>query len=52
MQMVCNIFPILSLQLMKGYSFEQFLVLKKKNVFVIIIFFTLDGHESQWSMTS
>ena len=34
MQMLCNIFPILSLQLMKGSSFEQFLVLKKKkNVF-------------------
>ena len=29
MQMLCNIFPILSLQLMKGSSFKQFLVLKK-----------------------
>ena len=29
MQMLCNIFPILSLQLMKRSSFEQFLVLKK-----------------------
>ena len=29
MQMLCNIFPILSLQLMKISSFEQFLVLKK-----------------------
>ena len=28
MQMLCNIFPILSLQLMKGSSFKQFLVLK------------------------
>ena len=37
MQMLCNIFPILSLQLMKGSSFEQVLVLKKKNVFFIII---------------
>ena len=39
MQMLCNIFPTLQLQLMKGSSFEQFLVLKKKNVlfFLIII---------------
>ena len=29
MQMLCNIFPILSLQLMKGSSLKQFLVLKK-----------------------
>ena len=29
MQMVCNIFPILSLQLMKRSSFKQFLILKK-----------------------
>ena len=29
MQMLCNIFPILSWQLMKISSFEQFLVLKK-----------------------
>ena len=29
MQMLCNIFPILSLQLMKRSSFKQFLVLKK-----------------------
>ena len=29
MQMLCNIFPILSLQLMKISLFEQFLVLKK-----------------------
>ena len=28
MQMLCNIFPILSMQLMKGSSFKQFLVLK------------------------
>ena len=35
MQMLCNIFPILSLQLMKGSSFEQFLVLKKKNVLLL-----------------
>ena len=32
MQMLCNIFSILSLQLMKRSSFEKFLVLKK-NVF-------------------
>ena len=29
MHMLCNIFPILSSQLMKISSFEQFLVLKK-----------------------
>ena len=29
MQVLCNIFPILSMQLMKGSSFKQFLVLKK-----------------------
>ena len=29
MQMLCNIFPILSLQLMTGSSFKQFLILKK-----------------------
>ena len=29
MHLLCNIFPILSLQLMKGWSFKQFLVLKK-----------------------
>ena len=29
MQMLCNIFPILSLQLMKRSSFQQFLILKK-----------------------
>ena len=33
MHLLCNIFSILSLQLMKGLSFKQFLVLKKKNVF-------------------
>ena len=32
LQILCNIFPILSLQLIKGSSFEQVLVLKKKNV--------------------
>ena len=30
MQMLCNIFPILSSQLMKRSSFEQFFILKKK----------------------
>ena len=35
MQMLCNILPILSLQLMKGSSFAQFLVMKK-NVYYII----------------
>ena len=41
MQMLYNIFPILSLQLMKGSYFEQFLVLKKKNVFFFFIIFFL-----------
>ena len=35
--MLNNIFQILSLQLMKGWTFEEFLVFKKKNVFIIII---------------
>ena len=48
MQMYCNIFPILSLQLMKGSPFEQFLVLKQKNV---LLLFTINGHDSQWSVT-
>ena len=39
MQMLCNIFPILSSQLMKISSFEQFLVLKKNK-----------WPDSQWSM--
>ena len=30
MQMLCNIFPILSSQLMKRSSFKQFFILKKK----------------------
>ena len=38
MQMLCNIFPILSSQLMKGLSFEQLLLLKKKKVFFNYIF--------------
>ena len=38
MKMLCNIFPILSSQLMKRSSFKQFLLFKK------------NGHESQWSM--
>ena len=29
MQMLCNLFPILSSQLMKRSSFKQFLILKK-----------------------
>ena len=33
MHLLCNSFSILSLQLMKGSSFKQFLVLKKMNVF-------------------
>ena len=51
MQMLCNIFPILSMQLMKGSSFEQVLVLKKKNVFFFFCcfffyyhYFTIYGH--------
>ena len=38
MQMLCNIFLILSLQIMKGSLFEQFLVLKKKNVCFFFFF--------------
>ena len=49
MQMLCRIFPILSLQQMKGSSFEQFLVLKKKNVFYNYYFFTIYRKDSQWS---
>ena len=30
MQMLCNIFPVLSSQLMKRSSFKQFFILKKK----------------------
>ena len=36
MQMLCNIFPILSLQLMKRSSFKQFLILKK-NIYDITV---------------
>ena len=39
MRMLCDIFPILSLQLMKGSLLKQFLVLKKKDVF--LFFFIL-----------
>ena len=38
MQMLCDIFPILSLQLMKGSLLKQFLVLKKKDVFCFFLF--------------
>ena len=33
MQMLCNIFPILSLQLMKRSSFKQFLILEKNIIY-------------------
>ena len=33
MQMLCNIFPILSSQLMKISSFKQFLILKKNIIY-------------------
>ena len=33
MQMLCIIFPILSLQLMKRSSFKQFLILKKNIIY-------------------
>ena len=33
MQMLCNIFPILSLQLMKRSTFKQFLILKKNIIY-------------------
>ena len=39
MQMLCNIFKILSSQVMKRSSFKQFLILKK-NIYIY----------SQWSM--
>ena len=39
MHLLCNTFSILSLQLMKGSLYKQFLVLKKKNVFFYIFFF-------------
>ena len=32
MQMLCNIFPILSSQLMKRSSFKQFFILKNKDI--------------------
>ena len=56
MQMLCNIFPILSMQLMKGSSFEQVLVLRKKNVFFVLFFIIIilpymGMHDSQWSVT-
>ena len=37
MQMLCYIFPILSLQLMKGSSFEQDLFEEKECLFFFII---------------
>ena len=43
MQMLCIIFPILSLQLMKGSSFEQFLVLKKNMLFYPQAFLKSNG---------
>ena len=43
MQMLCNIFPILSSQLRKGSSFKQFLILKKN----IIYGMTVNG---AWSL--
>ena len=39
MHLLCNIFSILSLQVMKGSSFKQFLVLKKKDVLFYTFFF-------------
>ena len=45
MQMLCSIFPVLPLQIMKGSSLEQFLVLKMN------LFFTIYGYSSQWSVT-
>ena len=38
---------------MKGSSFEQVLVLKKKNVFgEVYRYFTIYEHDSQWSINS
>ena len=39
MQLLCNIFLVLSMQLMKGSSSEQFLVLNEKNVFFYYKYF-------------
>ena len=39
MLMLCNIFPILSLQLMKGSSSEKFLILKKNVLFFLLSLF-------------
>ena len=33
MQMLCNIFPVLSSQLMKRSTFKQFLILKKNIIY-------------------
>ena len=37
MQMLCNIFPIMSSQLMKSSPFKQFLILKKNIIYGIIV---------------
>ena len=37
MHLLCNIFSILSFELMKGSSFKQFLVLKKNVSFYILL---------------
>ena len=37
MQMLCNIFPILSSQLMKRSSFKQFLILKKNIIYIMTV---------------
>ena len=52
-QILCNIFPILSLQLMKESFFEYYFVGKMKNVFLILCccFSTIYGHDSKWSVT-
>ena len=38
MQMLCNIFPILSSQLMKRSSFKQFLILKKNIIYSMTVY--------------
>ena len=43
MQMLCNIFPILSSQQMKRLSFKQFLILNFEKEYYI-------WHDSQWSV--
>ena len=52
MQMLCNIFTILSMQLMKGSPFWAVHGFEEECVVVfLLLFFTIMGYGSQWSMT-